>query len=214
MEQDTTLAPDAIVVLSGGTVAEKDPQTGAVTYRSTTYEEGDAFGTLGGYARVQAAAVLAIEYPDAFLVTSGKDGPDGVSAARTQASELTALGVAAERIIMEETSVNTATQVSAALGLAADRSWRHMLLVSNRYQIPRIRAFVEHTDGPPQCTVGYQDAESILMAQDPSFEQTFERLKKTEAYQKRLAAEARGVAAIAAGSYRAAEQKDKNERTV
>ena len=40
---------------------------GEVSYRSTTYDDRDAFGVLGGRARVEAAALIAKKYPEAKM---------------------------------------------------------------------------------------------------------------------------------------------------
>lgn len=206
--------PDAIIVPSGGSVADKDPQTGRTIYRSTTYAEGDAFGTLGGYARVEAAAKLAKRYPQAFVMTTGKEGPDDVSHANIQAAELQALGVSRDRIVLEESSVNTKTQVDESLRIVRERGWRRVLFVANEYQVDRVKAFVEHLPERPACAIAYESAESVLAADDPAFAARFARIKESEPYQRRLAAEARGVAAINDGTYGAARPEDKRERTV
>lgn len=208
------MTPDALIVFSAGSVAEKDPDTGNVTYRSTTYEEGDAFGTLGGYARVQAAAALAKMYPKAFLVTTGKEGPDDKSHANIQAAELVALGVPRERIILEESSVNTKTQIEESLRIVRERGWRRVLFVSNEYQIGRIHAFVERLPERPACELLYQSAEDVLAKDDPAFKAEFARIQQSEPYRRRVAAEARGVTAIKIGSHRSAPSEDKRERPV
>jgi hypothetical protein len=212
MEQDKKLAPDALIVLSAGSIAEKDPCTRKTIYRSTTYAEGDSFGTLGGYVRVQAAAELSKKYPLAVLVTTGKEGPDGMSHARIQASELEALGVSHERIILEERSVNTKTQIEESLRLAQERAWKQVLFVTSAYQVERARTFVEHLQEHPACVIAYQDAESVLSESDQAFSFEFTRVMQSESYQRRLAAEARGVRAIKDGTYRFAQQEDKLER--
>jgi hypothetical protein len=208
------MTPDAIIVLSAGSVAEKNSQTGETVYRSTTYAEGDAFGTLGGYARVQAAALLAKKYQRAFLVTTGKEGPDGMSAAGIQASELETLGVPCARIILEESSVNTKTQIEKSLRIAKARGWKRVLFVTNRYQVERVLAFVERLQERPDCKIRYQDAESVLSESDPSFAIEFARIEQSEAYQRRRVAEARGVAAIQSETYHFAAPEDKRERQV
>ncbi|TSC69815.1 MAG: hypothetical protein G01um101449_516 [Parcubacteria group bacterium Gr01-1014_49] len=208
------MTPDALIVLSGGSVAEKDPQTGNTIYRSTTYAESDAFGTLGGIARVKAAALLARKYPQAFLVTTGKEGPDDMSAASIQASELEALGVSRERIILEESSANTQTQVEESLRIACERGWQHALFVTSDYQVERVRAFVEHLREKPSCAISYQGAEPVLSEHDPAFSAEFARIEQSEPYERRLAAEARGVAAIKSGTYHSVSSEDKRERAV
>lgn len=207
------MKPDAIIVLSGGSVAEKNPYTGKTTYRSTTYDDDDAFGTLGGYARVQAAAILARKYPQAFLITTGKEGPDDISHAGIYASELEALGVSRERIILEESSVNTKKQIEESLYIAQTRNWKQVLFVTNQYQVERVQVFVEHLQKLSTCHIVYQDAESVLSGSNPEFSAEFSRVVQSKAYEQRCIAEARGVAAIKNGTYASAPSVDKLERS-
>lgn len=208
------MIPNAIIVLSAGSVADKDSRTGETIYRSTTYAEGDAFGTLGGTGRVQAAALLAKKYPHAFVITTGKEGPGGVSHVNIQAAELETLGVSRKRIVLEEVSVNTKTQIEESLRIAEKRKWKRVLFVTNKYQVERVQAFVEHLQEQPSSEIGYQDAESVLSEDSPEFATEFARIVKSEPYQRRLAAEARGVEALKNGTYRAAPMEDKKERPV
>jgi len=206
------MTPDVIIVLSGGTVAEKDQKTGTTVYRSTMYSEADAFGTLGGIARVEAAVLLAKKYPHAYVITTSQNKLGGKSHACIEADELIARGVPGERIILEEKSVNTKTQICESLVIARTRNFNRVLFVSNEYHIPRVHAFVEYTEEPFPGKVGYQGAESVLIEHNPAFAAEFELLKKSESYQRRLLAEAQGVEAIKNGSYKSALTEDKMER--
>lgn len=202
--------PDAIIIFSGGVLSyEEDGQT---CWRSTTYDEGDAFGTLGGRDRVEAAALLAKQYPDATLVTTCKR-MDGVlpTLASTYADELHSLGIPDERILKEEVSVNTGTSVQQVLKMAQERGWKNLLLLSSGFQIPRVEAFYEEMRSDIKATT--ISSESVLQ-HDPAFVEHFERVKETPAYQTRLAAEARGIEAIRSGTYRPAPIEDKQERSV
>lgn len=205
-------APDAIFVPSGGSVPyEKDGRT---AWRSTTYAESDAFGTLGGNGRVKAVAKLASTYPHAVIVTMSHRGGDRPTHAQVAADELAALGVPHTRILLEEASSNTKTEVEEGLRLAQERGWRSALFVSNEYQLERIRAFVAQAEERPACVIAYQSAEEILVKDDPSFAAEFARVKESEPYQRRLASEARGVAAIKSGTYGVTRPEDKRERSV
>lgn len=205
------MSPDAIIILSGGVVSyETDGKT---QWRSTTYDESDAFGTLGGRDRVEAAALLAKEYPGAYLMTtSHRLGRAAPSLAQVYAEELVALGVNRERIIEEEDSDTTQTGLRAALQIAEGKGWSRLLLVSSGFHMPRIRAFFEQEHS--SLAVTFVASESVLMSADPAFVARFEAIQKTPAYQKRLAAEARGVEAIRRGTYHSAPPADKEERRV
>lgn len=202
------MTPDAIVIFSAGVMSLEGGG-----WRTTTYEESDGFGTMGGRDRVEAAAILAKKYPEAYLVTTCQR-MDGTlpTLATTYAEELHALGVANERIIKEEISINTGTSVEQVLKIAKEKEWKNLLLLSSEFQIPRIMAFFEQAKSDVCVTT--ISSESVIIKHDPTFSESFEKVKKTPDYQKRLAAEARGVAAIKAGNYHPAPMKDKKERPV
>lgn len=204
------MTPDAIILITGGSVRES-PSDGSVRYRPTTYEEADAFGTLGGIARVYGAARLAEQYPNAVVVTTSKEGIDGQSHAQIYADALITEGVEPARIVLEEQSVNTATQVDEAFRLAEMHGWKHLVFITNEYQVPRVRAFAECRTPTPPCTVSYEAAETFFPPDHP-LAQGFAAVKKTAAYALRVASEARGIDAIHRGTYQAATQNDKEER--
>jgi uncharacterized SAM-binding protein YcdF (DUF218 family) len=198
MEQNkASITPDAIVVFPGGVMST---ETGG--WRSTTYEESDAFGTLGGRDRVEAGALLSKKYPSAYLVMTSP----------VYATELAALGVVQERILEGENSPNTQIGVSTALDLAQRKGWKKILLLSSEYHLPRIEAFYEHAKSA--VTAAMISSESILVQADPSFAEYFEKVKKSPMYQRRLMSERRGIEAIQRGDYRPASSKDKQERPV
>lgn len=204
------MEPDAIFIPSGGTIEETDT-TGKRRFRSTSYAERDAAGTLGGYVRVRAAALLAAEYLHALLVPQGTRETDPSHAA-TMARELLELGVEAQRIVLEEHSANTAEQAERALAYARERGWKQIAFVSNEYHLPRLRAFVERLPNAHSLGVTYYAAESVIEATDPTFAQEFERIKETSAYQERLASEARGLKALLMGLYEPQTGDAKQER--
>ncbi len=197
---------DAIIVFSAGVMPLDDGG-----WRTTTYNESDAFGTLGGRDRVEAAALLANTYPNAYLVTTCRRA-DGTSPtlASTYTEELHALGVPDKRIINEEVSINTGTSIEQVLKLAQKKGWKNLLLLSSEYQLSRIAAFFEEMKSDIKATA--VSSESVLIPHDPAFAERFEQVKKTPEYQKRLAAEACGIAAIKNGTYRPMPIEDKKER--
>lgn len=214
MEQSTEVkrsaAPDAIVVLPAGMMPL---DSGKTAWRSTTYEENDAFGTLGGRDRVEAAALLVARYPNAYVVTlSHTAGRPEPSLGSVYAEELCALGIPREKLIAEASSNTTQTGLRAALDLAKRRGWKRLMFVSSGFHISRVRAFLERerSDIAVDCVA----SEPVLSAADPSFALHFAAVQKTAAYQNRLAAEQRGIQAIRAGTYRPAPKKDKREREV
>ncbi len=200
------MIPDVIIIFSAGVM----PLEGG-GWRTTTYDESDGFGTMGGRDRVEAAALLAQKYPNAVLVTTCKRMDDVLpTLAGVYADELQSLGVAPERIIREEVSVNTGTGVQQAIRLAREKGWKQLLLLSSEFQLPRIAAFWEHEQsGIAAETIS---SESVLIENDPAFAERFEKVKKSLAYQNRLVAEERGIAAVKSGTYHPAPIEEKRER--
>jgi uncharacterized SAM-binding protein YcdF (DUF218 family) len=199
------MKPDALIIFTAGIMPL--PSGG---WRSTTYDDRDALGTLGGRDRVEAAALLAKEHPRAYLVaTSRRMTGEPPTLAEVYANELRDLGVASGRIVKEENSINTETAVHEALQLAKERGWRYVIFLSNEYHLPRILAFSKREQS--DVVVDACSSESMLIARDRAFKAIFEKVKKSSEYQKRLASEARGLEALEQGSYRSVSAIDKKE---
>lgn len=110
--------PDAIFILSGGIV-----QTDKGRSKSTAYPEHDYLGfTGGGKARVVAAAELAQFFPDSKIIANSyvTTPDDKVEPhARVYKEELLRLGVQEDRILIQENSFNTITEIIEMVKLAA-----------------------------------------------------------------------------------------------
>lgn len=200
---------NAIIILSGGTISYRD-STGVVRWRSTRYEDHDAYGALGGVARVEAAALLAKKFSQAIIVATSQRLDDGPTHAATIAEELVALGVPSERIIREEKSRNSREQIKESLKLATKRHWPRILFVTNEYQIPRMQAFLK--DIAPTSSVEFISAEKVLAEADSSFAKKFEAIKRTSLYRSRLVAEKRGLEAFLRKEYQTESVEKKIER--
>lgn len=207
------MTPDIFIVLSGGTVPNvAAPENKPGAYRSTSYEEGDAFGMLGGIARVQAAALLAHRYPEALLLTSGARNEGEPSHAVIMAKELEVLGVHPDRILLEETSYNTHTQIQETLKMAREHGWRTVVYVTNEYQCARVEALLAMNEQIEGSTVICEAAEPLLIDAVPGFKEHYEQIKSRDSYRERVAAERQGVEAVKNGTYQSASSKDKQER--
>lgn len=199
--------PDAIIPLSGGTIRGTDG-----VWRSTSYDDSDAFGILGGMARMQAGAILARRFPRALVVANARCMDDRQpSHAQIHAQELEELGVAQERIVLEESSTTTGSQVAETLTLAEERGWNEILFVSNEYHLPRVRAFWERHQSP--IAASFVSAESVLMEEDPAFAENYRAVQDTDAYRERIRAETGGIEALKNGSYHEGSVDEKRERT-
>lgn len=213
MEQDKTIgmniSPEAIVVPTGGTKRDKDGN-----YHSTSYDDGDAFGTLGGYVRVEAAAELARMYPETMVVTTGKGAGDGISPshAMVMENELVALGIESKRVIREEDSTTTRSNIEQALKIANKYKWSSIIFVSNEYHLPRLRAMLEILG--LAIKIDFVAAEDVISKIRPEFGKIFKNIKITPAYKRRLESEARGIQALNSGEYHSAPIEDKKERLV
>jgi uncharacterized SAM-binding protein YcdF (DUF218 family) len=202
--------PDAIVVLSAGTVSYTD-SGGRVCYRLTTYEDRDAFGTMGGSERAEATAILSQQYPSVTVVATARRMDGGLpTLAETMEEELVRLSVPGERIIREENSTTTSSQVSEALKLAQMKGWENIIFVTSEYHVPRTKAMYEALEA--DIHADFASAERVLIENNPDFQKVFDEVKATQAYKDRLAAEARGIEALRNGEYKEAGKEEKMER--
>ncbi len=199
----------AIVIPSAGSIIGEDGK-----YHSTTYNDGDAFGTLGGYARVEAGAILAKKYPEYLVVATCKGGGNGIipTHAEVMKQELLNLGVDEKQIILEEKSTATRNGIIEAFALAREHNWDSIIFVSNEYHIPRLRLMAESID--PSIKTEYISAEEVIINERPEFYEIFEKVKSSIPYKKRLESEARGIEAMRSGKYQEAKIEDKKERVV
>ena len=97
----------------------------------------------GGYElnsggdRFVETAVLARRYPQAKVVVSGGSGSLGEADADTAPRLLEALGVARERLILENRSRNTDENALFTKGLVSPKPAETWLLVTSAYHMPR-----------------------------------------------------------------------------
>ncbi|MER9604659.1 YdcF family protein [Mesorhizobium sp. M0243] len=124
---------DGIVVLGGGF-------EGAINLARGSYElnsSGD---------RMVETAVLARRFPTAKVVVSGGTGAlflDGEGDAATAPRLLTALGVAADRLILENKSRNTYENAVFTKELLTPKPGETWLLVTSAFHMPRAKALFD-----------------------------------------------------------------------
>ncbi len=202
--------PDAIAILTAGTVSYQDPITGTEHFRSTTECDSDAGGILWGSIRVEAGALLAAQYPEALVIVCGGGRRLPPSHARVMQEELEIRGVRPDRIILEERSTNTQEQLTELRLLAQAIPIRSVLLVSNEYHIPRIETFLlSMQEGGP--SISCVTAESVVVHADPSRSNAIQDIHASPVYILRLQREAQGVEAINAGTYSPRPPAEKKE---
>lgn len=118
---------DGIVVLGGGF-------EGAINLARGGYELNS------GGDRFVETAILARRYPDAKIVVSGGTGTlvlDGEGDADTAPRLLTALGVAPERLVLENRSRNTFENAQFSKRMAGLKPGETWLLVTSAFHMPR-----------------------------------------------------------------------------
>ena len=134
-------APDhvaGIVVLGGG-------MEGRINLVRGGYE----LSTAGD--RFVETAVLARRYPDAKVVVSGGSGElilEGEGDAATAQRLLTALGVAADRLILENKSRNTYENAVFTRELVSPKPGETWLLVTSAFHMPRAKALFDKAGFP------------------------------------------------------------------
>ena len=118
---------DGIVVLGGGL-------EGAINLARGGYELNS------GGDRFVEAAILARRYPEARIVVSGGTGTlilAGEADADTALRLLTALGVAPERLVLENRSRNTHENAAFTREMVTPRPGETWLLVTSAFHMPR-----------------------------------------------------------------------------
>jgi len=122
--------PDGLVVLGGVISPEVSVARNAISIEETA-------------ERITFAAELARRYPDARLAVSGGSSTlifDGGVEAPFAKRELEALGVAPERIIVEDKSRNTIENAEFSRRIADPKPGERWLLVTSAYHMPRAMA--------------------------------------------------------------------------
>ncbi|MER8749896.1 YdcF family protein [Mesorhizobium sp. M1050] len=124
---------DGIVVLGGGFEGSINLVRGGYELNSS----GD---------RMVEAAILARRFPTAKVIVSGDTGelfPDGEGDAATAPRLFTALGVTADRLILENKSRNTYENAVFSKELVTPKPGETWLLVTSAFHMPRAKALFD-----------------------------------------------------------------------
>jgi uncharacterized SAM-binding protein YcdF (DUF218 family) len=196
--------PDAIVIL-GGTIKREGNEWVSTSLTASD----DFFGAPGGALRVEAATIIAKNYPNAAVVASGGKGYDSGNLpderpvlADVIRRELIEYGVAASRILMETNSNNTYQQLQELENIIGDHQWKHIVMVTNRWHVPRTHAMLAAKFPTLLSRVTITSAEDILLENEPAtWKRQIDEAYESDFLKKRIAVEEQGVQQIKAGTY-------------
>lgn len=216
--------PDAVFSFSGGITYDKAHNR----HRTLAYSDLSEHGLVtGSRSRVIATAYIAKAVPGIPIVTNSfnRFDPDEPTMASVIAGELTkpVRGVDPSRIVREEKSFSTVTQLIEMINLTNEHNWQRVAVVGNWWHFPRMTRMYENIDtivryeDPAQqeaftkavaefrergVEVRFIPCENILRTADSKYGAYLDAAEATEPFQKTLAAEERGVADLEAGKYR------------
>ena len=142
---------DVLVILGGGLIKDKN---GWRTIRfsdignnsATTDVFGDSLRVLAGHLLYENELK---KNPDSLILVSGGRGylrkvKGAPPVAQVLKKELAYLGVPKNKILEEKKSNSTYRQLEILSGLMLKNKWKKIVIVSNRYHLPRVSAFIEN----------------------------------------------------------------------
>ncbi len=208
--------PDVVFSMSGGIAKKTDPR--GDYYGSTAFDQKTDTGHVtGSKPRIIATTEIANIYPEIPIVATSKVFDDEPTHAAVIAEELIARGVDSNRIVYEEKSISTITEVIEMVKLAVEKDWHHLAVVTNSYHIPRMREMYERL---PEIVedellrevysyfqakggeVSFVAADDVMRAMSKRFESYLDKVAELPEYQRTVASEAKGLEDIKAGRYR------------
>lgn len=208
-------SPDVVFSMSGG-IAERPDKKGV--YQSTAFDvRTDTGHVTGSRPRIIATTEIANLYPEIPIVATSKVFDEEPTHASVIAEELIARGVDSTRILYEEKSIGTLTEVIEMVKLAVERNWQNLAVVTNSYHIPRMREMYlrlpEIVDDPLLSEVyryfqehggevSFVASDDIMRVISKRFADYLDRVEESPEYKRTVASEAKGLEDIKAGLYR------------
>ncbi len=197
---------ELIVVLGGMIVREKSGQ-----WRSSEiHDPGDRYGICDDILRVKAAGFLFDPMANQFFLASGgkgqlADNPDAPTISRVIKDELIVLGIPGDRILLEENSKNTLSQLHEIIKMPLS-DYKQILIITNECHLPRLETML-HNDSMLNAVsdrhqIKIKSAEDILLAYAPTeWSDRIMEARINPAMIKRRAMEDRGIKDFLAGKY-------------
>lgn len=174
-------------------------------------EGGDDFAASNDRWRVEAAASFWQKNPDYFILALGGKGqltpiPGAPTVAEVIKNELKDLGVPDRVILKEEKSGNTLEQLSELKRIIKEENFKEVLIISNEWHIPRIKAIFEFYPGLKEdfnAEVQFLSAEDILLNNNPTnWQKRIEEARENPQIMERVRLEKQGVEQIKNGTYK------------
>lgn len=218
--------PDALYLLSG--ISEiTNIETGEKFYKPGSYADVDWNGYMtGGKGRALAAVELAKRFPYAKVAVNSNTfnirNPEAPTDAEVMAEYVERKGVESERIIRQDRSSTTFTELIELIKYIAKNQWNHVVVVAGEtqkaraeemlrqiailqdpagaWQDPDFRAALEEIKTiNPKIT--FVSAEDILLIRDERYGKLIAEARNTEAWKKREVLDEGAVEDLKTGRY-------------
>ncbi len=191
-------------------------------YRSMAYGSLDDDDLApGGRLRIFGAAAISNIFEDMPIVVNSYNQLDdqAPTLAAVAEKELIKRGVPSERIIKEEQSINTGTQLVEMIGMSLENGWNNVLVEVSDYHIPRVTEMFRQLDTLVDDeaftkelqkfksnggTVSIVGAEQVLRLVNSRFDNYLNAILGSAAYKRAVASERRGLYDLKAGKYQLA----------
>jgi len=117
-------------------------------------------------------------------------------------SELIESGVPAAHIMLETSSNSTYQQLCELERLITEQDWRVVIIITNRYHLPRVQAMVDAKFPKLVGIIELVSAEDILIEADPArWKDAIEEAYRSTFMAERTEREKKGTAHIKDGTY-------------
>ncbi len=212
--------PDVLFILARGVVENK--ATGE--FKSLGYGDTDLHGMVGGAkARSIAAAELHRFFPNSSVVANSLIPQMPASMARVTAQELQNRGVQQEKIIIQEESYSTFTELIELIKLIVQNDWHNTVVIANEFHIPRAQAMLAHINDlhdpngyseKPEVQealkkfkemqsvyIAFVSAEEVLLVANPHYKKVIDAARQLPTWKETMEKETMATIQIQAGEY-------------
>lgn len=161
------------------------------------------------HLRIIAGNLLHKKNPNSKIIVSGGRGildnvlPKKQTLASILKEELTKLGVPFDKIIEEKQSNNTIQQLQQLEKMLANQRSKNIIIISNRYHIPRIQTMIEYKKIKFPANTNLISAEAVLIKEaSEEWEEKIKKIYQNPAMKAIIQKEKRGLRNLSAGKYK------------